>query len=100
VKYYSGLTPGKANSSKVLQQSLKNPEISLSSTYVDKGTTVEITAPFGEIRYTLDGSVPNKKSKLYEGAITINKTTVLRARTFAYGYVPSCTVSSTYLVTD
>ncbi len=99
VKYYSALTPGKANSSKTLEKSLKNPEMSLSSTYVDKGTTVEITAPFGEIRYTLDGSEPKKTSKLYDGAITVNKTTVVRARTFAEGYVPSDTVSSTFLVT-
>lgn len=100
VKYYYGLTPGKANSSSVLQKSLKNPELSLSSTYAEKGTTVEITAPYGEIRYTLDGSEPTKNSAVYEGALTVNETTVLRARTFAEGYVPSDTVSSTYLVTD
>lgn len=100
VKYYYGLTPAKANSTAVMEKSLRNPEFSLDSTYVDKGTTVEITAPYGEIRYTLDGSEPTKKSKLYEGAITVNKTTVLRARTFAEGYVPSDTTSSTYLVTE
>ncbi|MBQ8504213.1 MAG: lamin tail domain-containing protein [Clostridia bacterium] len=100
VKYYSALTPGKANSADVLQKSLKSPEISLSSTYVEKGTTVEITVPYGEIRYTLDGSEPKKNSKLYDGAITVNKTTVLRARSFAEGYVPSDTVGSTFLVTD
>lgn len=100
VRYYSKLTPGKENPKKSLQKSLKMPELSLSSTYVDKGTTVEITAPFGEIRYTLDGSTPTKKSALYDSAITINKTTPLRAKAFCDGYVPSDTVSATYLVTD
>ncbi len=95
--YYDALTPGKANPTKTVNKALPNPELSLSSSYVEKGTTVTITAPIGEIRYTLDGSVPTKKSKLYEGEITIDNTTALRAKVFLEGYVPSDTVSATYL---
>lgn len=36
----------------------------------------------GEIRYTLDGSDPGEKSLLFEKAIKINKTCVLKARIF------------------
>ncbi len=100
VRYYKGLTPGKANSADVMEKSLAAPEFSRDSSYTDKGTAVEITASKGEIRYTTDGSVPTKKSKLYEGAITVEKTTVLRAKAFLDGYVPSDTVCATYLVTN
>jgi hypothetical protein len=36
----------------------------------------------GEIRYTLDGSEPSKKSKLYEIPVTITETATIKARTF------------------
>jgi len=36
----------------------------------------------GEIRYTLDGSEPDKKSKLYTAPVTITETATIRARTF------------------
>jgi len=36
----------------------------------------------GEIRYTLDGSEPGKKSRLYEGPVTITDTATIKARTF------------------
>ncbi len=97
---FGKLTPGKANPTVTLGKSLANPELSRSSSYVDKGTQVEITAANGDIRYTLDGSEPTVKSPLYSEPITVNKTTVIRARSFKDGYVPSETVCGTYLVTD
>jgi hypothetical protein len=47
-------------------------------------TAVEIftVGKCGEIKYTLDGSEPGKKSKLYEGPITITDTATIKARTF------------------
>lgn len=46
--------------------------------------TVEIhtVGKCGEIRYTLDGSKPGKKSNLYEMPVTITETTTIKARTF------------------
>lgn len=35
-----------------------------------------------EIRYTTDGSVPNRSSRLYNGPVTINTSTTLSARVF------------------
>ncbi|MBR3816008.1 MAG: lamin tail domain-containing protein [Clostridia bacterium] len=97
---FAELTPGSANPATTLKKSLSNPELSLSSTYVDAGTQVEISAAAGEIRYTLDGSVPTKKSPLYEGPITINETTVIRAIALCDGYIPSEVVCGTYLVSE
>ncbi|MFO1021687.1 MAG: chitobiase/beta-hexosaminidase C-terminal domain-containing protein [Planctomycetales bacterium] len=39
----------------------------------------------GEIRYTLDGSEPTMSSTAYRGPVTIDRTCVLRARTFLAG---------------
>ena len=42
-----------------------------------------------EIRYTLDGSDPDKESKLYEGEIELREPAVLKARAFKPGLHPS-----------
>jgi hypothetical protein len=57
----------------------------------------------GSIRYTLDGSNPTESSTLYTAPIAISaindKTgTVLRARTFATGLIPSKITTQTYLI--
>ncbi len=41
--------------------------------------TMEVTIPNVEIRYTLDGSIPNGNSQKYENAIPINETTNVKA---------------------
>ncbi len=98
--YFKGLTPGAANSSEGLAVSLPDPEFSLDSGYVTAGTTVEISVPFGEVHFTIDGSTPTEKSPVYTGPIRVSRTGVLRARNFAHGYVPSDTVCANYLVTN
>ncbi len=98
VVYFSAYTPGKKNPKKSLSKALSNPVFSKISTYLKKGEKISITASQGEIRYTLDGSTPNEKSKLYTGEITISKTTVLRAKAFKSGAVSSDTTSATYIV--
>ena len=51
--------------------------------YIDEDAEVKIKMmPDTEIRYTLDGSVPNRNSPLYSGPFHIEKTTVLSARSF------------------
>lgn len=42
-----------------------------------------------EIRYTLDGSTPDKNSPLYKEPFTISSSTTVNARTFAVGMTPS-----------
>lgn len=96
--YFSSKTPGKANPKTSLSKALSNPVFSKSSTYLEKGEKISISSADGEIRYTLDGSTPNKKSALYSSPLKISKTTVIRARCFKSGALPSDTVSATYVV--
>ncbi len=49
------------------------------------------------IRYTLDASEPNENSIIYSGPININKTTIVRARVFESGYIPSYTQSRAFI---
>jgi hypothetical protein len=50
------------------------------------------------IRYTLDGNDPDSlNSPLYQGALNVTKTTVLRAKAFASGQVSSKITSHSYL---
>ena len=50
------------------------------------------------IRYTLDGSVPNKSDALYEKPIKLTEPTVLRARVFKPGFTKSITVQEIFVV--
>lgn len=100
VVYFSSLTPGTQNPEQELKSSLPNPEFSQPSSYLEAGTQVEISVPFGEVHYTIDGSVPTEASPLYTAPITVKRTGVIRARNFSQGYVPSDTVCANYLVTE
>ena len=97
--YFASQTPGKANDSPALKGALQNPAPSVSGGYVKKGTALTIAGP-GKLFYTLDGSVPTKKSTPYTEPLTIQKTTCLRVRAFQNGSLPSDIVTATYLVED
>ncbi len=60
---------------------------------------VKIDVPANStVRYTLDGSDPDETSPVYTDPIEIEKTTVIRARTFREGVEPSMIVSQTYMI--
>jgi len=61
--------------------------------------TIASTTP-GEIRYTLDRTEPTVASTLYAGPILIDKTLMVRARTFAANHTPSSTASETFIAMD
>ncbi len=60
-------------------------------------TTVE---PNAEIRYTTNGHEPTASSILYTGPITINETTVIRARTYSMSgdILPGFMETNTYFI--
>ena len=59
--------------------------------------TLSTTNAENEIRYTLDASEPASTSPIYANPIPINQTTIVRARIFKSGFIPSNTESKTYL---
>jgi len=75
-------------------------EMSLPGGFYDSGILVELSTntPTAEIRYTLDGSEPSKISTLYTTAVSIDVTTVLRARVFKEGLFPGSINTKTYFI--
>jgi uncharacterized repeat protein (TIGR02543 family) len=60
--------------------------------------TITLSAPAGEIRYTLDGGDPTSASPLYAAPIDITTTTVLRARCFETGKPPGPILTRTWFI--
>lgn len=50
------------------------------------------------IRYTMDGSEPTAQSQVYSSPILIDKTTVVRARSFGNGLLPSLVSTNTFFI--
>lgn len=52
--------------------------------YIDRGAQVEITSryPDAKIYYTTDGSIPTQASNEYKAPFSVEKSTVVRARSF------------------
>jgi hypothetical protein len=53
-----------------------------------------------EIRYTLDGSEPDKKSAIYEGPFEVSGNTIVKARLFKEDYAPGPVKSSRLIFLD
>ncbi len=100
--FFSSPTPGKANDmSSVYMTYSPEPTFDIASGYVDKGTVVNVSVPEGTyVVITKDGSTPSRKgSAHYEDfTVTVKSSTVLKACSFADGYLASDVVTSTYLV--
>ena len=52
------------------------------------------------IRYTLDGSKPDKASQIYTAPIVLGTTKVVRARIFREAYIPGEVVTHTYFLNE
>ena len=97
--YYKNLTLGKENSKTYYEGYAEEPKFSINGGYVTKGTKVVLSTNGNEkVYYTLDGSFPNKNSKLYKEPITINSTTVIKAVSYKDDSIESEIISRTFIV--
>lgn len=97
-KLFTNPTPNAPNSG-AQNFYMKRPSFSLPPGFYNGAQMVTITAPAGQIRYTLDGSEPSAASTLYSGPINIASTTVLRAKVFGANE-PSIIKTSTYFIDE
>lgn len=97
--YFGTYTPDESNngSDLFLNASI---DFSIEGGFYSSGTELILSTnePTAEIRYTIDGSLPNQNSLLYNNAITLNITTLVRARAFKPGYISSLQKEEFYLV--
>src|SRR5262245_57297850 len=103
LKYFAVPTPGTANGSSSIAGVLPPPRFNVSRGIFDQPFTLILssTTPGTTIRYTIDGTEPTETVGLvYNGALTISNTVVLRAAAFAPNYLPSATITHSYFFID
>lgn len=93
-------TPGGGNG-EVYAGFASEPVFSHGSGMFDGVFGLEIVAGgLSGIRYTIDGTLPDAESEVYDGAITVDDSVMIRARTFEPGLLPSPPVSRAFVRID
>lgn len=101
--YFDTPTPDTSNnSSAYFTNYLSKPSFSLPAGFYNSSQTLSMSTSTGFIRYTLDGKDPVQTSALYTGPITIDSTTVVRARTYSTNplELPSEVITNTYFINE
>lgn len=102
---YMEPSPKKENKTAVSSLSLRcaEPKFSGATPGVQNGNisvSISSSTPNTKIYYTIDGTEPNKNSLKYTSALTITSNTVIRARAYAEGYLPSSILTGSFLFLD
>ncbi|RLC75363.1 MAG: hypothetical protein DRI61_15030, partial [Chloroflexi bacterium] len=100
--FYDSPTPGAENVGTGYLGMVAEPEFSFRRGFYETAFDVVLTSstPGAMIYYTLDTTDPTESSTLYTGSITISGTSCLRAAAFKTGYLPSASVTNTYIFID
>ena len=98
--YFYTPTPGAANSTSGPGFALEPSFSREGGVFTNASVTVALSAPNGEIRYSLDGSPPATNSLLYSAPITLTTSTTIKARVFLPGLLPSPIVAKNYVLLD
>jgi hypothetical protein len=104
LRYFDPPTPGGANGQGLLGF-VADLQASHSHGYFDSAflLTLQTSTAGSEIYYTYDGSIPtpdNPSAALYDGAIEVDRTTVLRASAHQDGYGASPVMTQTYVFVE
>ncbi len=98
--YLKNPTPGAENGSGIRSISVSPVVLTEAGVYNDISSLEVLLQGEGAIYYTTDGSVPTTSSRVYKEPITLNKTTVLKFKSFNEGQMPSVTVTSSYVINE
>jgi hypothetical protein len=97
---FARATPGTANVAKPHVGWAGAPRLAKPPGVYGEAIDLLITPPDfqGEVRYTLDGSVPGPETERTDGPLRLAKPTVVRARVFRDGQLPGPVVTVSYLI--
>ncbi len=98
--YFAIATPGKKNGSTVCRDRAAAPEILTAGGFYGQQVNVQAKGAEGlTLRYTLNGSTPTEKSKVFPAeGVNFSKTGVLRIAAFGENLVPSQPVTASYFI--
>jgi hypothetical protein len=94
-------SPGAANGANTRVMIAPEPSVDQPGRFYPGSVTITLSspeAPSATVRFTTDGTVPTESSPAVLGPLTVNASTVLRARAFLPNAVPSATITHTYLI--
>jgi len=107
--YSDTATPGAANTGTEFTGFVATPTFSVTGGYYSSSQSITLTTstPGASIRYTVsngtsgDGSEPTETTgTAYSGAISVSATSVVRARAFLNGKIPSDVATQNYLINE
>ena len=96
-------TPAASNSSSTCYNGYaSNPVFSKTPGFYSSTQSIVITksTPGGVIRYTTNGNEPTTSSTQYSSPLSVSSSKTIRAKVFASGYLPSQTVTNTYIINE
>ena len=97
--YLRRQTPNMPNKTDAYRYISEAPAANREPGVYEAGRTVRVKlAAAGDIYYTTDGSAPTEESTPYTGAITVDKTTVLRAVAVEEGGAPSRALTLSFFI--
>lgn len=99
---FTAATPNQPNANG-LQTYTQKPVFNVESGHYEAPVVIQLSVNSSEqIRYTLNGSTPTASSALYTGPITIQQTTVIRARAFSSNpnVTPGFIETNTYFINE
>lgn len=98
--YFTSPTPGTKNGTGVAFISATPTVLTEQGVYNDvSSVTVEIAGQ-GELRYTLNGSMPTARSAVYTEPLDLTETTVIRVASFEDGKLRSDVVTVSYIINE
>ena len=101
-RYYGSPTPGAQNTGMGYLGLVADPEFSVQRGFHEEAFDVTLTCstPGAAIYYTIGSSDPTESSDMYTSPVAITGTTCLRAKAFRTDYLPSASVTHTYIYVD
>lgn len=93
-------TPNAGNAGTLFDGIVATPTINNPGRFYTSNVTVTLSCdtPGATIRYTTDGTEPSASSPEASGDLTFSVSTVLRARAFLANFLPSDTITHSYLL--
>ncbi len=99
--YYATPTPGaKNNNSGILEIAYEPVFVTTPGVYNNVSNVSVTLKGEGTIYYTLDGSTPTTKSKVYNSPIILKKTTVVKAISYASKKKASAVTTGSYIINE